>query len=255
MEDELLVVLDLYLENRRVLEEHDPRVVAASELLNRLPIHAQAGTPGFRTPDAVVLRMANYRSYDPSTAAKGMSNAGRRAGQVWRRYADDPAAVGSLVASIQSIATNPRERSEASSHMEPEESEIPEGRLIYRLHRRRERDPKLRARKFAQLTGAGVQPSCESCCLVPEAIFGTGTSQVLECHHLQPLRLGERTTRLADVVLLCANCHKALHAKGLLASVQGLRDGLPAQFRSAMQLRATPLVSPHNAGGTAREQS
>ena len=79
VEDELLVVLDLYLEHRRVLEEDDPRVVDASNLLNRLPLHPQAGTSGFRTPDAVVLRMANYRSYDPLTAAKGMSNAGRRA--------------------------------------------------------------------------------------------------------------------------------------------------------------------------------
>lgn len=229
----MLVVLDLYLEHRRVLEENDPRAVAASDLLNRLPLHPEAGTPGFRTPDAVVLRMAHYRSYDPSTAAKGMANAGRRAEQVWGRYADDPVTVRSLVRSIKAVAGGAGPEYEAAREKESDEGNVPEGRLIYRLHRQRERDAALRARKLKQLAKAGTRPSCEVCELVPEFVFGPGSSQVLECHHIRPLRLGERETGVADVVLLCANCHRAIHAKGLLVTITELRDALPAEFRAA----------------------
>lgn len=235
MEDELLVVLDLYLAHRRVLEEDDPRVVAASDLLNRLPLHPQAGMPGFRTPDAVVLRMANYRSYDPLTAAKGMSNAGRRAEQLWQRYAHDHAAVRDLVVSIRTIAEADGSEHDAAKAPEPDEDDVPEGRLIYRLHRRRERHPALRARKLKQLDKAGTGPTCEVCGLVPESVFGPGSDQVLECHHVRPLRLGERSTRLADVALLCATCHRAIHARGLLVTVQDLRDAMPCEFRAAVR--------------------
>lgn len=232
------MVLDLYLEHRRVLEEDDPRVVAASDLLNRLPLHPQAGTPGFRTPDAVALRMANYRSYDPLTATKGMSNAGRRAEQVWQRYADDRATVRNLMVSIRTIAEAVGPEHDAANVPEPDEDDVPEGRLIYRLHCRRERHPALRARKLKQLDKAGTRPTCEVCGLVPKSVFGPGSEQVLECHHVRPLRLGERSTRLADVALLCATCHRAIHARGLLVTIQELRDALPPEFRAVMHALA-----------------
>jgi 5-methylcytosine-specific restriction protein A len=238
VDDELLVVLDLYLENRRVLEENDPRVIAASELLNRLPLHPQAGTPGFRTPDAVVLRMANYRSYDPSTAAKGMSNAGQRAGQIWQRYAESPITVRDLVTSIRAIADPTGPLLEEAGAPEPDEDVVLEGRLVYRLHRRRERHPALRHRKLKQITNAGATPACEVCGLFPEPIFGPGSNLMLECHHLLPLRLGERNTRLTDVALVCANCHRALHARGLLATLEDLRAVLPNDFRAAVRAAA-----------------
>jgi len=233
VDDELLVVLDLYLEHRRVLEENDPRVVAASELLNRLPIHPQAGTAGFRTPAAVVLRMANYRAYDPSTSARGMTNAGRRAEQVWARYAEDHATVRDLVASIARLADGAASDSaDSAMSPEPDEDEILEGRLLYRVHRRRERNPAIRDRKFQELERAGAEPACEVCGLPPRRAFGPGFESVLECHHLRPLRLGERTTRLVDIALLCATCHRAIHTKGLLTTVSELRDSLSPEFRA-----------------------
>jgi 5-methylcytosine-specific restriction protein A len=234
VDDELLVVLDLYLEHRRVLEENDPRVVSASALLNRLPLHSQAGTPGFRTPDSVVLRMANYRSYDPSTAAKGMSNAGRRAEQIWQRYANDPTTVRDLAASIRQIADGPAPEREGADVPEPHEDEVLEGRLIYRLHRRREREPALRARKVATIRATGATPTCEVCGLDPGSVFGDGMDQVLEVHHLRPLRLGARATRLSDLAVVCANCHRALHARGLLVPIEQLRKALPDEFRAAV---------------------
>jgi 5-methylcytosine-specific restriction protein A len=229
VEDELLVVLELYLAERRVLGEDDPRVVEASRLLNRLPIHTEAGQPTFRTPDAVVLRLANFRSYDPTTTAKGMTNAGRLAEATWQRYANDPGTVRDLVGAIRAIADSPRTR-DAHDPAPPTGDAAPEGILIYRRHRLRERDPHLRARKLRHVREAGERPSCEVCGLIPELVFGQSGASVLECHHLTPLRLGERTTRLTDIALVCANCHRALHGSGLLTTPDQLRAKLPASF-------------------------
>lgn len=225
VEDELLVVLDLYLDQRRVLEENHPSVIEASELLNRLPIHPEAGREGFRTPDAVVLRLANFRSFDPATPAKGMPNAGRRAADAWNRYAHDPRLVRRLVAAIRAAADNEAGRVLADVPTILEEP-VPEGRLVYRAHVTRERDPRLRKRKLEQATASGRSPSCEICGLAPQAVFGPTGVSVLECHHLLALELGKRSTRLADVALLCANCHRALHARGILTTLEEMRQVL-----------------------------
>ncbi len=234
VEDELLIVLDLYLAERRVLEEYDPRVVEASEALNRLPIHPEAGQPGFRTPDAVVLRLANFRSYDPESTARGMRNAGRKAEEVWRRYAQDPVRVRELVAAIRQAVERGDAPAVALGGAEPDEAEFPEGRLLFRIHRERERHPALRARKIRETAGRGRRPTCEVCGLVPELIFGVAGRAALECHHIRPLQAGERVTRLADVALVCANCHRTLHAIGAFASIHDLRERVPLSFHECV---------------------
>lgn len=108
-------------------------MIAASELLNRLPLHPRAGTPSFRTPDAVVLRMANYRSYDPSTAAKAMSNAGQRAGANLATLREGPDTVRDLVTSIRAVADPTGPHLEEAGAPEPDGDGVLEGRLVSRV--------------------------------------------------------------------------------------------------------------------------
>jgi 5-methylcytosine-specific restriction protein A len=117
---------------------------------------------------------------------------------------------------------------------EPDESVVPEGRVLYRLHRQRERQPALRARKLAGIAQTGEPARCEACGLAPQALYGERGMSVLECHHLDPLSLGERQTRLSDVALVCANCHPALHGLGLLLSPAELRQTMPADVVGAL---------------------
>jgi 5-methylcytosine-specific restriction enzyme A len=64
--DELILVLDLYLEYGQ-LDDTDPTVIEASEILNRLPIHSsRPDLERFRNPNGVALKMANFRAIDPS---------------------------------------------------------------------------------------------------------------------------------------------------------------------------------------------
>ncbi|WP_425546396.1 HNH endonuclease [Amycolatopsis minnesotensis] len=45
-----------------------------------------------------------------------------------------------------------------------------------------------------------------------EHTYGDRGARYIECHHAIPLHVsGETTTRLSNLVLLCANCHRMIH--------------------------------------------
>ena len=54
---------------------------------------------------------------------------------------------------------------------------------------------------------------CEGCGFDFAATYGELGHGFAECHHVVPLadlRAGSRT-RLSDLVILCANCHRMIH--------------------------------------------
>jgi hypothetical protein len=82
-------------------------------------------------------------------------------------------------------------------------------------HWRRERSRflgKLKKEEFRQIHGA---LHCEVCALSEKtpypAEFG---SRIFEVHHISPLAeaQGPQKTKLSDLALVCANCHRAIHA-------------------------------------------
>lgn len=54
---------------------------------------------------------------------------------------------------------------------------------------------------------------CVVCGFDPKKIYGEGFERVTEVHHLNPIANGEREVNVNDLVPVCANCHRALHAK------------------------------------------
>jgi HNH endonuclease len=90
-----------------------------------------------------------------------------------------------------------------------------EGRTLFRLHRLRERDPRLvRPKKHATLAAAG-RLVCEVCGFDFAVVYGPLGEGFAECHHRVPLAELNRAapTRLADLAIVCANCHRMLHRR------------------------------------------
>jgi hypothetical protein len=101
-------------------------------------------------------------------------------------------------------------------------AEAPEGRRQTVLHVRRERSAPLRAAKVA----AAGRPVCEACGFDFARVYGERGEDFIECHHTIPLAELDpgRPTKLADLALLCANCHRMIHRGRQWLTVEELRS-------------------------------
>jgi 5-methylcytosine-specific restriction protein A len=206
--DETLLALDLYLScGEATPSESDARVVALSKELRSLPGSKEfKKNESFRNPAGVAFKLQNLRSI---STGRGLGNVSQMDRAVWRD-------LGKQRAKTIEIATLIRARSaeigESIEAVDDEEEEFLEGRLLTRMHRLRERSPKLRTRLLKERQATN-QIRCDACDAQPPANlpFEIHTA-MFEAHHVQPLsETGQTVTRLRDVALLCASCHRLIH--------------------------------------------
>ncbi|WP_275975390.1 HNH endonuclease [Chromobacterium sp. IRSSSOUMB001] len=203
--DETILALDLYFDlNGKIPPGSDERVKALSEVLRRFPYHAEASRKeSFRNPDGVAFKLQNLRQV---ATGKGLGNVSETDRVVWSEFGTSPEATKSLANIIRAGIVE----SEASEPVQ-EDIEFIEGRVVTELHTRREREPKLRKRLLSSRCASG-KLFCEMCGTPPLSANPELREAHFEVHHVVPLSsIGLRTTRLSDLALLCANCHRLLH--------------------------------------------
>lgn len=203
--DETILALDLYFDlDGKIPSGSDERVKALSEVLRRFPYHALASRKeSFRNPDGVAFKLQNLKQV---ATGKGLGNVSETDRAVWLEFGSSPTKTKSLANLIRAGVV-----ASESAKSVPEEVEFAEGRVITELHSRREREPKLRERLLSSRRSA-KRLFCEMCNAPSpssnEALMGAH----FEAHHIVPLAsTGVRITRLSDMALLCANCHRLLH--------------------------------------------
>ena len=84
-----------------------------------------------------------------------------------------------------------------------------EGRRRLVLHLQRERNQNVVRNKKKQAASL----DCEVCGFSFNQVYGSAASDYCEVHHLRPLSEVEDTTqtRIEDLAILCANCHRVIH--------------------------------------------
>lgn len=168
------------------------------------------------------MKLQNFKAVDPDYTADGRTGLGAGATQrertLYERYADNQAELRALA---QQIRDRVDEGGEAlpGTPEEGEEGSV-EGRVLYRVHKTRERK-KSEEKKRAVLEATG-RLECEACGFDFRTTYGERGHGFAECHHKLPLSDGARTTYLRDLAIVCANCHRMLH-RGDLISVEELR--------------------------------
>ncbi len=98
-----------------------------------------------------------------------------------------------------------------------------EGKLKLVAHYARERNPEIIKLK-KQKAVANNTLHCEIC---EFSFLKTYNIEFIECHHRTPIsQTGETETKLEDLALVCANCHRMLHKKidGQFLTMQQLRS-------------------------------
>ena len=144
-----------------------------------------------------------------------MARGGRLDRVVWDQFGSDPERLHSTAQTIRAGAHSEEVRAELGAFEEQDETEFPEGRIVYRRHRARERNRALvekKKRKSCGRRAAWRAPRVRSCSAAAHGVLGEG---FIECHHAVALSelSEERRTRLEDVVLVCSNCHRMIHRR------------------------------------------
>jgi hypothetical protein len=103
---------------------------------------------------------------------------------------------------------------------------FPEGRMVAAMHYRRERNPQLVRKAKARFLRIHGRLYCEVCTFDFKGFYGDLGEGFVEAHHSVPLRslTEEAKTRVEDLRMVCANCHRMLHKGKQWLTIAELSD-------------------------------
>jgi 5-methylcytosine-specific restriction protein A len=205
--DELILALELYFrENPNHTSDNNPEIIKLSETLNQLPIHPDAKLGDkFRNSNGVYMKLCNYLRFDPNYA--GLEE------EIWNEFANDRARLSEVASSILAGMSEVPPPTNADEAAIEEEDEFSEGRVLTQLHKRRERNRTVTKKKKAKVIEETGTLACEVCGFDFHSFYGDLGGGFAECHHRKPLSTltKNKNTRLSDLAIVCANCHRMLH--------------------------------------------
>jgi len=227
--DELILALDLYLKYR-FSTPRSTAIKELSDLLNSLGSVLGLRTDAtYRNENGVSMKLMNFRRFDPEykkAGVVGLARGNKDEEVVWNDLANDPERLQKVVAAIKNAISNSHPRQ--LNFEEPEIYEAQEGKILTRLHRIRERDAAIvRKCKQTALDRHG-KLSCEACGFDFTQTYGEVGAGIIDVHHRQPLHtLGENSrTKISDLALVCANCHRIIHSSRNWLSVDQVKDAI-----------------------------
>lgn len=209
--DELVLACDLLARSGwHELSDTDPQVIELSALLRTLPIYPMDERgPRFRSPGSVRRKMADIATQHPDSTRQ-KTNGGRLDREVLAAFLSHQEEMHLAADALRAGA-----QSGEFDTLPPvvlDDDGVAEGRLLERRHYVRERNPKLRKSKIDATLAKYGCVACEVCGFDFERTYGSRGVRYAECHHVVPLHAsGETTTRLEDLAVLCANCHRMIH--------------------------------------------
>ena len=231
--DEIILALDLYfnLEPGQMHARNDS-IIELSNILNQLPIHEnRPDEVRFRNPNGVALKLSNFLAIDSNYPGKGMASYSNQDKSIFEEFKDKRLVLQDIAHRIKNIVQDDNLRNKVlsvKSSEQPEEYSAYEGKIIYKFHKSIERDPKIVLNKKKQVLKLLGTLSCEICNFNFYNFYGEIGEDYIECHHKNPLNLLKQVskTSLHDLALVCANCHRMLHRKMGIYSIDKLLESI-----------------------------
>jgi hypothetical protein len=119
----------------------------------------------------------NFLRLDPSYGGKGLTSGGAEEESVWRDFADERSRLAAAAAAIRARAARQATPEETTADAADGEEEFPEGTVLFRAHRSRERNAAPRGQGQAA-------PACDT--------RSSGVrDQLRGCHHIVVYLSGE----------------------------------------------------------------
>jgi 5-methylcytosine-specific restriction protein A len=224
--DELILALELYFrdETARGNKTH-PEVVKLSRILNSLPIHSGgAQETNFRNPTGVAMKLSNFLRFDPTYKGKGLDRGNKMEEVVWDMYSSN---IDALTKVKNAIIENVGFLKESkSSQIDDSLEEASEGRVLTRVHKIRERNKAIVKKKKQSVLKETGALKCETCSFDFKEIYGELGEGFAECHHKKPVSqlVANEKTKLVDLAILCANCHRMIHRSKPWKTIEELKE-------------------------------
>lgn len=228
--DELILALDYYLRHPGDTHSPDkPDIIALSTEINAIAMMLGAAkSETLRNPNGVSMKLLNFRAHDPVYRAKGrtgLSRGNHLENELWDEFSGDSARLERVVANIR-MAISQTNGEAIADQDEPDIADATEGRLITRIHRTRERNKSLVKRKKISFENKHGHLFCEACGFDFSSVYGVRGEGFIECHHTQPVAMMKpgQKTKLSDLALLCANCHRMVHVRAPWLTIIQLKE-------------------------------
>ena len=193
-------------------------------MLNELPIHKKdEKDQKFRNPNGVYMKLTNFLRLDPNYKGKGLERGSKLEEDVWNDYYNE---LELLKKTVKAIKNNYQLITEEETIIEEDKEEYKEGKILTKIHKIRERNKKIVKQKKEHVLKATGKLNCEVCGFNYEKFYGDIGSDFIECHHIKPIYEldSETKTTINDLALVCANCHRMIHAKKQTISLDKLKE-------------------------------
>lgn len=202
-EETLLALELLYRHDGKAIHKNHPDVLGLSNKLRSAVIHKEKSRKeNFRNPDGVALKLQNLMSAINPERRISSTRTDRAVVTEFpqARYSELMDVCRAIDLAILNHALD--------DEVDLDE-EFVEGAHATARHRKRDR--RLRQRLLKLRLNDRLR--CEICDFTPPAVGDELCTSFFEAHHDKPLAdaEGERSTRVADMSLLCAGCHRFLH--------------------------------------------
>lgn len=215
-EEELILALALYkvLPYGR-MHGTNPKVIALSKILNKLPIYDEGIRPeNFRSIASVSLRLSNYRSCDPECNTKGLHSSGTGLfKEIFSRYYRKDELLADAVTEIeQKYRVSIRDITSQQKNIRDKKEQI--GNLqssnFYQLHKSKEIDSSFyqKVKKYHYAKSR----ICSVCRISLDEVYGKLGEDMLEYHCVKEFSTdnGLSDVCIGDYIQVCAVCHKLL---------------------------------------------
>ena len=222
----MILALELYFrENPNQTSDNNPEIIKLSETLNKLPVHPETRHgEKFRNPNGVYMKLCNFLRFDPGYAGVGLTRGGKLEEEIWNEFAHDKGRLKAVATSIVAAMGDVSAPTDAEAAATDIDEEFPEGRVLTQLHKKRERNRVATCKKREEVLAKTGRLACEVCGFDFRVFYGEIGEAFTECHHRSPLSMliKAKNTKLSDLAIVCANCHRMLHRARPWKSVEEL---------------------------------